>query len=40
MKWLLIAPALALLFWIPLGKTAQRSDVDQAPAEGEENDRA
>lgn len=40
MEWLLIAPALALLFWSPLGKIAQRSDADQAPAEGEENDRA
>lgn len=27
MSWLLIAQALGLLLWYPLGKTAQRSDV-------------
>jgi len=26
MSWLLIAQALALLLWYPLGKAAQRSD--------------
>ncbi len=40
MIWLFAASMAALLFWIPLGKISQRSDADQAPAEGEENDRA
>ena len=38
MIWLFAASMAALLFWIPLGKMAQRSDAAQAPGEGEEND--
>ncbi len=40
MIWIFAAHIAALLLWCPLGKIAQRSDADQAPAEGEENDRA